>query len=272
MVFHWRLSDSKYPQVSWTLLSILAIFNNAVVWMVSTRPPTSKSSMPFNDLLVNVPKAPITIGMIVTFIFHSFFQFSSKVEVLISLFKLFQFYSVVSRDSSVDNFADFLFFYLLIIIRSGFLAEIRWSVWISKSNRSLCVSFSWTGAGLCIYHLIAWSNLNFLHISQWITLPTKSCLALSSFCVNLLHFIILWLMVSSLSSHSLHFLFYYYYSLRVFHTSVNWWAFTEVFVTASLLGSLAFLSVFRPISTMFQSEWSQLSPRFPTVLISFLIL
>ena len=40
MVFHWRLSDSKSPQVSRTLLSILAVFNNVVVWMVSTRPPT----------------------------------------------------------------------------------------------------------------------------------------------------------------------------------------------------------------------------------------
>ena len=73
MVFHWRLSDSKSPQVSRTLLSILAVFNNAVVWMVSTRPPTSKSSRPFNNPLVTVPKAPITIGIIVTFIFHRFF-------------------------------------------------------------------------------------------------------------------------------------------------------------------------------------------------------
>ena len=28
MVFHWGLSDSKSPQVSRTLLSILAVFNN----------------------------------------------------------------------------------------------------------------------------------------------------------------------------------------------------------------------------------------------------
>ena len=41
------LSDSKSLQVSRTLLSILAILNNAVVWMVSTRRPTSKSSSPF---------------------------------------------------------------------------------------------------------------------------------------------------------------------------------------------------------------------------------
>ena len=125
MVFHWRLSDSKSPQVSRTLLSILAVFYNAVIWMVSTQLPTSESSSPFNNPLVTVPKAPITIGIIVTFMFHSFFQFSSKVEVLISLFTFFPFYSVVSRDSKVDNFADFLFFFLLIIKKSNLLADIR---------------------------------------------------------------------------------------------------------------------------------------------------
>ena len=91
MFFHWSLSDSKSSQVS----SILAILNNDVVWMVSTRPPTSKSSSPFSNPLVTVPNAPITIGIIVTYMFHSFFQFPSKVEVLISLFTFFQFYSVV---------------------------------------------------------------------------------------------------------------------------------------------------------------------------------
>ena len=208
MVFHWRLSDSKSPQVSTILLSILSVFNNAVVSMVSTRPPTSKSSRAFNNPLVTVSKAPITIGIIVTFMFHSIFQFSSKVEVLISLFTFFQFYSVVCRDSKVDNFTDFLlFFLLLIIIRSGLLAEIRWSVCISKSHMSLCVSFSRTGAGLCLYHLLGWSNLSFLHISQWITLPTQSYLPLYSFCANLLPSLIMWLMISSLSPHSLHLLF-----------------------------------------------------------------
>ena len=164
MVFHWRLSDSKSLQVSRILLSILAVFNNAVVWVVSTRPPTTKSSRPINNPLVTVLKAPITIGIIVTFKFHSFFNSLARSRYL-SLFS--HFYSVVSRDSKVDNFADFLFFFfLLIIIRSGILAEIRRSVCISNSHRSLCMSFSRTGAGWCIYHLLAWSNLNFLHISQ----------------------------------------------------------------------------------------------------------
>ena len=101
---------------------------------------------------------------------------------------------MVCRDSKVDNFADFLVL-LLIIIRYGLWAEIRWSVCISKSHRNLWVSFSRKGAGLCIYHLLAWSNLNFLHISQWITLPTLTCLALYSFCANLMHSLIMWLII-----------------------------------------------------------------------------
>ena len=84
---------------------------------------------------------------------------------------------------------------------------------MSKSRRSLCSLFSRTGAGLYIYHLLVWSNFNFLHISQWITLPTQSCLYLYSFCSNLLHSLIMWLMVSFLSPQSQHLLFCYVLSI-----------------------------------------------------------
>ena len=80
--FHCSLSDSKSPQVSRTLLSILAVLNNAVVWMVSTRPPTSKSSSPFSNPSVTVPNAPITTGIIVTYTFHSFFNFLARSRYL----------------------------------------------------------------------------------------------------------------------------------------------------------------------------------------------
>ena len=110
MVFLWSLSDSKSPQVSRTLLSILSVLNNEIVWMVSNPPPCSKSSSPFSNPIVIAPNATIKIGIIITFMFSSFFQFPSKVEVLILLFTFFQFYSVFSRDSKVDNFASSLFF------------------------------------------------------------------------------------------------------------------------------------------------------------------
>ena len=205
MVFHWSLSDSKSPQVSRTRVSILAIFSNAVVWIVSTRPPTSKSSRPFNNPLVTVPNAPITIGTIVTFMFHSFFNSLARSRYL-SFFSLSFRFILWSAGTAKSTILQILFL-LLIIMRSGLLAGIRWSVCMLKSHRSLCESFSTTGAGLCIYHLFVWSNWNFLHIFPWITLPTQSCLALYSFCANLMHSFIMWLIVSSLSPHSLHLLF-----------------------------------------------------------------
>ena len=95
----------------------------------------------------------------------------------------------------------------MIIIRSGLLAELWWSVCMSKSHRSLCVLFSKTDAGLCIYLLFVWSNLKSLQVSQWITLPTQLFLVFYSFCANFLHSVIICLIVSSLSLHSLHLLF-----------------------------------------------------------------
>ena len=128
MVFHWSLSDSKSPQVSRTLLSILAVFNNDVVWVVSTQPPTSKSSKPFNNSLVTVPTAPITIGIIVTFMFHSFFNFLAKLRYLSLFSHSFSFILWSARTAKWTILLIFflsLFIFWLIIIRSGLLAEIR---------------------------------------------------------------------------------------------------------------------------------------------------
>ena len=69
------------------------------------------------------------------------------------------------------------------------------------------MSFCGRDVGLCIYHLYLWSNLNFLHNSQLITLLTQSCLVLYSFCANMLHSLIMRLVVSFLSPYNLHLLF-----------------------------------------------------------------
>ena len=118
MVFHWRLSDSKSPQVPRTLLSILAVFNNAVVWMVSTRPPTSKSSKPFDNPLVTVPKAPITISIIVTFMFHSFFNFLARSRYL-SLFSHSFSFILWSAGTAKSTILQILFFFFFLLIWSS---------------------------------------------------------------------------------------------------------------------------------------------------------
>ena len=165
MVFHWSLSDSKSPQVSRTRFRIMAVLSNAVVWIVSTRPPTSKSSRPFYNPLVIVPKAPITIGTIVTFMFHSFFNSLARSRYLSFFSHSFRFI-LWSTGTAKSTIFQILSFFFLIIIRSGLLVGISWSVCMLKSHRSLCMSFSGTGAGLCIYHLFVLSNWNFLHISH----------------------------------------------------------------------------------------------------------
>ena len=115
MAFHWSLSDSKSPHLSRTHLRILAVLSNAVVWIVSIRPPTSKYSRPFKNLLVIVPNAPITIGTIVTFMFHSFFNSLARSRYL-SFFSLsfrFILWSAGTAKSTILLIISFFFFWLL---------------------------------------------------------------------------------------------------------------------------------------------------------------
>ena len=66
MIFHWSPSDSRTPQVSRTLLSILS---NAVVWMVSISTPIPNL---FTKPLGTISSTLIAIDIIVTFLLHSF--------------------------------------------------------------------------------------------------------------------------------------------------------------------------------------------------------
>ena len=134
MVFLWCLNDGKSPQVSRTLLSVLVNLNNAVVWMVSTHPLISRSSSPFNNSLVTVPRALITIGTILTFIFYPFFQSPNKAKVLHFLSTLL----IGQLGQQSPQFGKFSFL-LLVIVRSGRLADIKWSICASNFQMSNCL-------------------------------------------------------------------------------------------------------------------------------------
>ena len=114
MVFHWSLSDSKSPQVSRTCLRILSVRSNAVVWIVSTRPPISKSSRPFSNPIVIVPQAPITIGTIFTFLFHSFFNSLARSRNL-SFFSLSFRFILCSAGTAKFTILQVLFFFFSFV-------------------------------------------------------------------------------------------------------------------------------------------------------------
>ena len=48
---------------------------------------------------------------------------------------------------------------------------------------------------LFIYHLVIWSNFNFLYISQWISIPTYTWQVLYSFCDSLFQSLIMWVIL-----------------------------------------------------------------------------
>ena len=110
MVFRWSVCDSKFPRVSRTHLSILADLNNAVVWTVSTRPVISKYSSPCTNPLVTVPRAPITISIIVAFMFHSF-SIPKQGRSTYTTFRILSILLCDPRGQQSNNHASSLFFY-----------------------------------------------------------------------------------------------------------------------------------------------------------------
>ena len=97
LVFQWNLSDSKSPQVTRTLPSILADLNNAIIWTVSTRPLISKFSRLFINPSVTVLSKLITAGITVTFMFHSLF--------VCFLLLLFFFFSSLAKSRYLSLFS-----------------------------------------------------------------------------------------------------------------------------------------------------------------------
>ena len=106
----------KSALVSGTLLSILSVLNNAVVWMVSSRPPISKSSSLFSNPLVTVRNTPIKISIIVTCMFHSFFNSLARSRYL-SFFShsfIFILWSAGTAKSTILQVLFFFFCWLLL--------------------------------------------------------------------------------------------------------------------------------------------------------------
>ena len=76
-----------------------------------------------------------------------------------------------------QNPPDGKIFCLFINSRFSLLVGGRWSVFTLKCWKILWISFSTTDSALCIYHLVVWSNVIFLHSSlSHPILPTIICI------------------------------------------------------------------------------------------------
>ena len=136
MAFHWSLSDSKSPQLSRTLLSILAVLSNAVIWIVSTHPPTSTSARPFNNTVVIVPKALITIGTVVTFMFSSFLNSLERSRYLSFFSHSFNFILWSAGTAKSANLFYYYYCYYFTPLRLFHNSVNLWffiRVWVTES-------------------------------------------------------------------------------------------------------------------------------------------
>ena len=140
MVFYWSLSDSKSPQESSFPLIILVTFNNSLVWIVTTRRLISECFSSYTNLLVSVPSAPITIGITIIIMFHSFFTSLARTRYL--SFRLFGF--IVFR-SLYSNFS-------LVHFKNGpeYLTRrtAQWVISMAQIEISL-ISYTWSQLVLC---------------------------------------------------------------------------------------------------------------------------
>ena len=204
MVSLWSLNDCKSPQVSRTLLSIPAD-SYAVVWMVSTCRLISKSSSPFYQ---SFEECPICTN-------HSWYHHHLHVPefflVLLlglgtypssSLSLIFTLSSAGKAKSTIRQvffLSFFSFFILLTITKSGRLAKI-------PENFVHFILQDW----FWVVHipLVRMVKLNiFARLPiVYLSYPVV-CQVLYSLCANLLHSLIIWLIVSSLSPNNLHLLF-----------------------------------------------------------------
>ena len=136
---------------------------------------------------MTVPSAPITIGIFATFVCHSFFRSLTKSTYLsLSLFSLSFSVTLWSAGTAKSTIQQVVFFFLLFFFYGWLSLGL-----VISSYFKIPEKFSRTDSGLYISHMFAWSNLNYLHSSQWISFPSKSCLLLYIFCANLRHSLVI---------------------------------------------------------------------------------
>ena len=188
--------------MSKTFLSILAVPNKTDFCTIPTfNLIPSVSIHPLKPLLMH-PRAPTTTGTTSTFfsdqsLFSSLFKFW-----YFSIFSIY-FSRIIQSPGIATLMITHNFAFLSTKIKSGLLASITLSHWISISQINLTSSSSRTPSGQCLYHFSFLSRSFFSHNFQWTIFATGTCPLLYSHYASFLHSHIC-CRVSTLSPHILH--------------------------------------------------------------------
>ena len=137
-IFHWRLSDSKSPNIFLNLQSIFTDFCSTMVCMASSLPPISHNPSLFFMFLETVLRVLTTIGIM----FHGFFSSLSRSNYLLYSFIFFLlFFFFFLSTGTVKSTRWHFFFFWFITYRFDLLIGIWWSLRIWKSQRNLQLIF-----------------------------------------------------------------------------------------------------------------------------------
>ena len=153
MVSHWSFGDSKSPQVSRTLLSIMTDLNNVLVKMVSSCSSYFQVFHSFYQSFMDCPSAPTTIGITVTFMLYSFISLVWSTNLsLFSLF-LFSLRGLPGKQSPLfgrNSPFFFFFFFFFCSLSLGLVVWPRVSDPFVSQNPSLCFILQ---DGFCVQHI-----------------------------------------------------------------------------------------------------------------------
>ena len=207
--FHLRLSDSKSPQVSSTVRSILANLTNAIAWIVSTRSIISKSSGPFSISLVILVQRSNYNWYNRHFHLSQCFDSLSKSRYL-SLFSLSFNFTVWSIGTIKSTVLHALFFFFCWFLKYLFVGMRTGDPSLYQNHREVNVSHSPGQILGCAYTICLYGQSSITRkIPCGSPCPPKRVLSYTLFCVSLLYSLIIFFIVSPLSPHNLHLLFWW---------------------------------------------------------------
>ena len=146
IVFHWNLSDCKSSLASRAHLGILADLNNAVVWMVSARPPVFISSRPFYKSLGTISSVPTIIVITTTLRFFSFLSSLARSKYLCCITVIQLYVYIYIRKQYDERIHLFRKIYLSHFIRKG----CERVIFVAASHQTGLDTRSMFGKGLCM--------------------------------------------------------------------------------------------------------------------------